>query len=97
MEDYSEILNLVAQAGKDGIINPNDKKTIKEFIINNEPNLSKEMDEYNNDKDLNKLMETLKVMCGIEEISSPEGKRLMEAKRKRGHKKKNCELNLQAC
>lgn len=83
---HSEILSLVLQAKKEEIITEDEKKTIKEFVITKEPNLDLEIEDYMKDKDLRKLIETLKLMSGITQMSSPLDNNLLDMKRKKQKK-----------
>jgi hypothetical protein len=85
---FTEILTLVNSAKKQEIINDEEKKTIKAFIIQKEPNLTLELEEYEKDQDLRKLIETLKLLCGITEMSSPVDNNLIDRKRKKQKTKK---------
>ena len=85
---FTEILTLVNLAKKQEIINDEEKKTIKAFIIQKEPNLTLELEEYEKDQDLRKLIETLKLLCGITEMSSPVDNNLIDRKRKKQKTKK---------
>ena len=86
---YSEILSLITQCKKEGLITDEERKIMKEFIITKEPDLRVELEEYAKDHDLRKLVETMKVMSGITDMSSPADSGLMDLKRKRQQKKKN--------
>lgn len=80
---HSEILSLVLQAKKEDIINEEEKKIMKEFVITKEPNLDLELEEYMGDKDLRKLIETMKLLSGITQMSSPLDNNLIDMKRKK--------------
>ena len=86
---YSEILSLITQCKKEGLITDEERKIMKEFIITKEPDLRVELEEYAKDHDLRKLVETMKVMSGLTDMSSPADSGLMDLKRKRQQKKKN--------
>ena len=86
---YSEILSLITQCKKEGLISDEERKTMKECIITKEPDLRVDLEEYQKDHDLRKLVETLKVMSGLTDMSSPADSGLMDLKRKRQQKKKN--------
>ena len=79
---YSEILSLITQCKKEGLITDEERKTMKECIITKEPDLRVDLEEYA------KLVETLKVMSGITDMSSPADSGLMDLKRRHQHKKK---------
>ncbi len=85
---YSEILSLITQCKKEGLISDEERKTMKECIITKEPDLRVDLEEYQKDHDLRKLVETLKVMSGLTDMSSPADSGLMDLKRKRQQKKK---------
>ena len=68
---YTQVLNLISEAQKENRITKEDRKKIKEYILMNEPDLATEIEQYNRDKDLSRLIETLKVVAGITEMSSP--------------------------
>ncbi len=85
---YSEILSLITQCKKEGLISDDERKTMKECIITKEPDLRVDLEEYQKDHDLRKLVETLKVMSGLTDMSSPADSGLMDLKRKRQQKKK---------
>ena len=85
---YSQVLTLISQAKKENRITGDEKIKMKECVLVNEPDLTVEMEQYNKDKDLSRLIETLKVVAGITEMSSPLDNNLFNAKRKRAHKKK---------
>ena len=85
---YSVILSLITQCKKEGLITDEERKTMKECIITKEPDLRVDLEEYAKDHDLRKLVETLKVMSGITDMSSPADSGLMDLKRRHQHKKK---------
>ena len=85
---YSQILSLITQCKKEGLITDEERKTMKECIITKEPDLSVDLKEYEKDHDLRKLVETLKVMSGITDMSSPADTGLMDLKRKHRREKK---------
>ena len=85
---YSQVLTLISQAKKENRITDDEKIKMKECVLVNEPDLTVEMEQYNKDKDLSRLIETLKVVAGITEMSSPLDNNLFNAKRNRAHKKK---------
>ena len=86
---YSEILSLITQCKKEGLISDEERKIMKECIITKEPDLRVDLEEYQKDHDLRKLVETLKVMSGLTDMSSPADSGLMDLKRKRQQKKKS--------
>ena len=85
---HSEILSLINQCKKEGLISDEERKIMKKFIVNNEPDLSLELGEYEKDQDLRKLVETLKVMSEITLMSSPVDNNLINIKRNRKHGQK---------
>ena len=86
---YSEILSLITQCKKEGLITDEERKIMKEFIITKEPDLRVDLEEYAKDHDLRKLVETLKVMSGLTDMSSPADTGLMDLKRKKHRGGKN--------
>ena len=86
---YSEILSLITQCKKEGLITDEERKTMKECIITKEPDLRVDLEEYQKDHDLRKLVETLKVMSGLTDMSSPADTGLMDLKRKKHRGGKN--------
>lgn len=84
---FSQILTLITQAKKEGLVSDDERKTIKECIITKEPDLTCELNEYENDQDLRKLVETLKVMAGITKMFSPADSGLMNIKKKKQGKR----------
>ena len=84
---HSEILSLITQSKKEGLITDEERKIMKEFIVNKEPDLTDDLKEYENDKDLRKLVETLKVLSEITQMSSPVDNNLIDRKRKKQQKK----------
>lgn len=85
---HSEILSLITQSKKEGYITDEERKIMKEFIVNKEPDLTDDLKEYEKDKDLRKLVETLKVLSEITQMSSPVDNNLIDRKRKKQQKKK---------
>ena len=45
--ELTQILTLIYQAKKDQLLTEEERKSIKEFIISNEPDLTIEMERYN--------------------------------------------------
>ena len=86
---YSEILSLITQCKKEGLISDEERRTMKECIITKEPDLRVDLEEYQKDHDLRKLVETLKAMSGLTVMSSPADTGLMDLKRRKQHKKKS--------
>ena len=86
---YSEILSLITQCKKEGLISDEERRTMKECIITKEPDLRVDLEEYQKDHDLRKLVETLKVMSGLTDMSSPADTGLMDLKRKKHRGGKN--------
>ena len=48
--ELTQILTLIYQAKKDQLLTEDERKSIKEFIISNEPDLTVEMERYNKKK-----------------------------------------------
>ena len=84
---FTQVLSLISQAKKEQLITDEERKTIKEHIITEEPDLTLEMEKYNQDQDLCGLVETLKLLAGITKMSSPLDNSLFQKKRERQHKK----------
>ena len=96
---FSQVLSLISQAKKENLLTDEERKTIKEHIISEEPDLTLEMEKYNKEKDLSGLIETLKLLAGITTMSSPLDNSLFQKKRDQQHKKrkkteKNEKLNV---
>ena len=85
---YTQVLSLISQAKKENLLTDDERKTIKEHIISEEPDLTLEMEKYNKDQDLSGLVETLKLLVGITKMSSPLDNSLFKKKREQQHKKK---------
>ena len=79
---HSKIFALLNTAKKQGVIDDNEKNTIKEFFIDKEPDLTLELEEYDQDQDLNKLMDSIKLICSITDLSSPVDNGLMARKKR---------------
>ena len=84
---FTQVLSLISQAKKEQLLTDEERKTIKEHIITEEPDLTLEMEKYNQDQDLCGLVETLKLLAGITKMSSPLDNSLFQKKRERQHKK----------
>ena len=84
--ELTQILTLIYQAKKDQLLTEEERKTIKEHIITTEPDLTVEMEQYNSDKDLGALVETLKLSAGLTAMSSPLDSSLLKIKK---HKQKD--------
>ena len=98
---FSQVLALISQAKKEGLLLDDERKAIKEHIISEEPDLTTEMEKYNKDQDLSGLVETLKLLAGITKMSSPLDNSLFLKKKARQHEKKkrtekNDKLNIEA-
>ena len=61
----SQILTLISKAKKENLLTDDEKKIIKVYIIENEPDLTVEIDKYNKDKDLRSLVDSLKTYSSI--------------------------------
>ena len=85
---FSQVLALISQAKKEGLLLDDERKAIKEHIISEEPDLTTEMEKYNKDQDLSGLVETLKLLAGITKMSSPLDNSLFLKKKARQHEKK---------
>ena len=85
---FSQVLSLISQAKKENILKDEERKTIKEHVISEEPDLTLEMEKYNKDNDLVGLVETLKLLAGITKMSSPLDNSLFQKKRDQQHKKR---------
>ena len=85
---FSQVLSLISQAKKENLLTDDERKTIKEHVISEEPDLTLEMEKYNKDQDLVGLVETLKLLAGITKMSSPLDNSLFQKKRDQQHKKR---------
>ena len=85
---FSQVLSLISQAKKENLLTDEERKTIKEHVISEEPDLTLEMEKYNKDNDLGGLVETLKLLAGITKMSSPLDNSLFQKKRDQQHKKR---------
>ena len=85
---FTQVLSLISQAKKENLLTDEERKTIKEHIISEEPDLTLEMEKYNQEKDLSGLVETLKLLAGITAMSSPLDNSLFQKKRDQQHKKR---------
>ena len=86
--ELTQILTLIYQAKKDQLLTEDERKSIKEFIISNEPDLTVEMERYNKKKDLKDLVETLKLLAGLTAMSSPLDTNLLKSKHRNQKRKK---------
>ena len=68
---FTQVLGLISQAKKEELLTDDERKKIKEHIISSEPDLSIELEKYNEHHDLAGLIETLKLLAGITAMSSP--------------------------
>ena len=84
---YTEIFALIPSFVKEGLLTEDEKKSLKQYIITKNPDLSLEMKGYNENKDKRKLVESLKIIAGITQMSSPVDTGLILKKRKNGRKK----------
>ena len=85
---FSQVLSLISQAKKEQLLTDDERKTIKEHIITEEPDLTLEMEKYNKEQVLSGLIETLKLLAGITKMSSPLDNSLFQKKRAQQHKKR---------
>ena len=86
--ELTQILTLIYQAKKENYITDEERKAIKEHIIMSEPDLTVEMEKYNQDKDLGALIETLKLSAGLTAMFSPLDSSLLKIKKTNQRKKK---------
>ena len=86
--ELTQILNLIYQAKQENYITDEERKAIKEHIIMSEPDLTVEMEKYNQDKDLGALIETLKLSAGLTAMFSPLDSSLLKKKKSNQRKKK---------
>ena len=56
--DFTQILTLIYQAKKEQILTEEERKTIKEHIITNEPDLTVAIEAYNKDKSMSSPLDT---------------------------------------
>ena len=87
-QELTQILTLIYQAKKDQLLTEDERKAIKEHIITTEPDLTVEMEQYNSDKDLGALVETLKLSAGLTAMSSPLDSSLLKKKKHNQRNKK---------
>ena len=66
-----QILTLISECKKEGLITDDERRIMKEFIVTKEPDLTIDLAEYEKDHDLRKLLESLKVMSDLTQMSSP--------------------------
>ena len=85
---FTQVLGLISQAKKEELLTDDERKKIKEHIISSEPDLSIELEKYNEHHDLAGLIETLKLLAGITAMSSPLDNSLFKKKRDQQHKKR---------
>ena len=85
--DQTQVLTLIYQAHKEKYITDEEKKIMKEHIISTEPDLTVEMEDYNKNKDMSSLIETIKLRVGLTNMSSPLDTNLLKIKIRRGRKK----------
>ena len=90
--ELTEPLNLIYQAKKDNLITEEERKTIKEYIITKEPDLTTSLGKYNKTKDLKALMEAIKFLAKIPFTSSTTDIFLLKAKKRNYLNKKKKEL-----
>ena len=86
--ELTQVLTLIYQAKKDQLLTEDERKAIKEHIITTEPDLTVEMEQYNSDKDLGALVETLKLLAGLTAMSSPLDSSLLKKKKHNQRNKK---------
>ncbi len=83
---YTEIFALIPSFVKEGLITEEEKKSLKQFIITKNPDLALEMRTYAENQDKRKLVESLKVIAGLTQMSSPVDTNLLLMKKKKGRK-----------
>ena len=66
-----QVLTLISEFKKEGLITDDERRIMKEFIVTKEPDLTIDLAEYEKDHDLRKLLESLKVMSDLTQMSSP--------------------------
>ena len=86
--ELTQILTLIYQAKKENLLTEEERKSIKEYIITNEPDLTIEVEAYNKKKDLKAMVETLKLLAGITAMSSPLDTNLLKTKQRNQKRKK---------
>ena len=67
------------------MITDDERRIMKEFIVTKEPDLTIDLAEYEKDHDLRKLLESLKIMSDLTQMSSPVDNNLIDRKRKKQH------------
>lgn len=82
---HTQILTLISECKKEGLITDDERRIMKEFIVTKEPDLTIDLAEYEKDHDLRKLLESLKVMSDLTQMSSPVDNNLIDRKRKKQH------------
>lgn len=88
---HSSILSLISQCKKEGLITDDERRIMKEFIVTKEPDLTLDLEQYEKDHDLRKMLESLKVMSELTQMSSPVDNNLIDRKRKKQHEHKKPE------
>ena len=88
---HSSILSLISQCKKEGLITDDERRIMKEFIVTKEPDLTLDLEQYEKDHDLRKMLESLKVMSELTQMSSPVDNNLIDRKRKKPHEHKKPE------
>ena len=88
---HSSILSLISQCKKEGLITDDERRIMKEFIVTKEPDLTLDLEQYEKDHDLRKMLESLKVMSELTQMSSPVNNNLNDRKRKKQHEHKKPE------
>ena len=66
-----QVLTLISECKKEGLITDDERRIMKEFIVTKEPDLTIDLAECEKDHDLRKLLESLKVMSDLTQMSSP--------------------------
>ena len=75
---HSSILSLISQCKKEGLITDDERRIMKEFIVTKEPDLTLDLEQYEKDHDLRKMLESLKVMSELTQMSSPVDNNLID-------------------
>lgn len=68
---YTELFSIIPVLRKENLITDAEKNSIKEYVIKNKPDLSKEFEEFNTDNDKNKLAKALKEKALPKSVPKP--------------------------
>lgn len=66
---YTDLFRLIPKLTKENLITEKEKMCIKEYVIKNEPDLSKEFEQFKIDNDKTKLAEALKSLIKTQELN----------------------------